>query len=181
MGTPSTRWASPSLSDWIVARTRHYDARYLSSDPRFRHAHITVLAPLRRGECDLAAMARIAASTAAFDFALRDLAVFANGCIHLPPFPDAPFRELTRRAWAAHPTAVPNGAPDPAPHLTVDMIGPAVTLASTRALLDDVIPVVCRARALGSWSGTRRTIAICWSAGKWNPGNCTEAQSASAV
>ena len=93
-------------------------------------------------------MARIAASTAAFDFALRDLAVFANGCIHLPPFPDAPFRELTRRAWAAHPTAVPNGAPDPAPHLTVDMIGPAVTLTSTRALLDDVIPVVCRARAL---------------------------------
>lgn len=138
----------PELEDWIVARTRHYDARYLSSDPRFRHAHITVLAPLRRGECDLAAMARIAASTAAFDFALRDLAVFANGCIHLPPFPDAPFRELTRRAWAAHPTAVPNGAPDPAPHLTVDMIGPAVTLASTRALLDDVIPVVCRARAL---------------------------------
>ena len=28
------------------------------------------------------------------------------------------------------------------------MIGPAVTLTSTRALLDDVIPVVCRARAL---------------------------------
>ena len=138
----------PELEDWIVARTRHYDARYLSSDPRFRHAHITVLAPLQRGEFDLAAMARIAASTAPFDFALRDLAVFANGCIHLPPFPDAPFRELTRRAWAAHPTAVPNGAPDPAPHLTVDMIGPAVTLTSTRALLDDVIPVVCRARAL---------------------------------
>lgn len=138
----------PQLEDWIVARTRHYDARYLSADPRFRHAHITVLAPLRRGELDLRAMARIAASSAPFDFVLRDIAVFSNGCIHLPPSPDAPFRELTRRAWAAHPAAVPNGAPDPAPHLTVDMIGPAVTLASTRALLGDLIPVTCRAQAL---------------------------------
>ena len=43
----------PELEDWIVARTRHYDARYLSSDPRFRHAHITVLAPLQRGEIAL--------------------------------------------------------------------------------------------------------------------------------
>jgi len=138
----------PELEEWIVARTRHYDPRYLSSDPRFRHAHITVLAPLRRSELNLGAIAQIAASTAPFDFALREVAVFPNGIIYLPPSPDAPFRELTRRVWAAHCAVVPNGAPDPAPHLTVDMIGPAVTLGSTRALLGDVMPAACRALAL---------------------------------
>ena len=29
------------LEDWIVTRTRHYDAGFISDDPGFHHAHIT--------------------------------------------------------------------------------------------------------------------------------------------
>ncbi len=90
----------------------------------------------------------IAASTAPFDFALRCIRVFPNGCIHLPPEPDADFRTLTRRVWDAHPDIIPNGAPDPAPHLTLDLASPEVSLTSTRHLLGDAIPVLCRAEAL---------------------------------
>ena len=127
--------AVPELENWIKARTRHYDPRYLSSDPRFSHAHITVLAPLQPDEVDLAAIARIAATIRPFEFALREIGVFPNGCVYLKPEPDEPFRVLTRRAWLAHPMVTPNGAPEPTPHLTLDMLSPAVTVPSTRASL----------------------------------------------
>lgn len=136
----------PELEDWIINRTRFYDPRYISTDPRFRHAHITVLAPLHAW--DTAAIGEVAASTARFDYELTRLDVFPNGCIHLPPDPDAPFRDLTRRVWHAHPGVVPNGAPDPVPHLTLDLAGAVVTVESTRALLGDAIPLSCRAEAL---------------------------------
>jgi len=140
--------AVPELEDWIRARTRHYDPRYLSSDPRFAHAHITVLAPLRPDEVDLAAIARIAATSAPFEFALREIKVFPNGCVYLGPEPEEPFRVLTRRVWQAHPSVTPNGAPEPTPHLTLDMLSPAVTVSSTRASLGDLIPAQARAEAL---------------------------------
>lgn len=140
--------AVPELEDWISARTRHYDPRYLSSDPRFAHAHITVLAPLRPDEVDLAAIARIAATTRPFEFALREIHVFPNGCVYLKPDPDEPFRELTRRAWQAHPAVTPNGAPNPQPHLTLDLLSAAVTVPSTRASLGDLMPAQGRAEAL---------------------------------
>lgn len=140
--------AVPELEDWIKARTRHYDPRYLSSDRRFWHAHITVLAPLRPSEVNLTAIARIAASTPAFEYALREIRVFPNGCIYLKPTPDEPFRAMTRRAWQAHPTVTPNGAPEPSPHLTLDMLGSDVTVASTRASLGGLLPARARAEAL---------------------------------
>lgn len=136
----------PELEDWIVARTRHYDDSFISTDPDFRHAHITILAPLEHW--DERAFAEIAASTPAFDYRLDRVAAFPNGCLHLPPAPDAPFRELTRRAWAAHPGIVPNGAPDPQPHLTVDWLAPQVSIASTQELLGPAVPVDCAAEAL---------------------------------
>lgn len=136
----------PELESWIVARTRHYDPGFVSSDPRFRHAHITVLAPLT--DWDSAAIARIAAGTPGFSFELNRVDVFPDGCLYLPPTPDQQFRELTRQAWAAHPHVKPNGAPSPAPHLTVDRLAPEVTMASTRALLGRNIPVTCHAKAL---------------------------------
>lgn len=134
------------LEAWIVARTRHYDDRYLSRDPRFTHAHITVLAPLL--DWDAAALAEIAASTAPFEYSLAEVDVFPDGFIHLPPRPDKAFRALTRRVWNAHPGVVPNGAPAPVPHLTLDLLAPGVSVASTRGLLGDLIPVTCRAEAL---------------------------------
>lgn len=136
----------PELEAWIIARTRHYDPRYVSVDPSFHHAHITVLAPLSAWRLD--AIAQIAATTRPFDYTLDELDVFPNGCIHLPPEPNAPFRTLTRRVWQAHPGVVPYGAPDPEPHLTLDMLAEDITITSTRVLLADTIPVACRAEAL---------------------------------
>jgi len=138
--------AVPELEDWIVARTRHYDAGFVSGDPRFHHAHITVLAPLR--SWDAKACARLAAATRPFDYRLERIAVFPDGCIHLPPEPDESFHALTAAAWQAHPRVIPNGAPDPDPHLTLDRIGPGVDVGSTRALLGSSIPVTCRAVGL---------------------------------
>lgn len=129
-----------------MARTRHYDASYISADPGFRHAHITVLAPLP--QWDEQAIAEIAATTASFDFRLDEIAVFPDGCVHLPPSPDTEFRRLTRRVWDAHPKIIPNGAPDPAPHLTLDRLSAEVSVASTRALLGATVPVDCHAEAL---------------------------------
>ena len=57
------------------------------------------------------------------------------------PDPDAPLRALTRAMWAAHPEVVPNGAPDPNPHLTLDALSEDVDLVSTRAALGARVPV----------------------------------------
>lgn len=35
----------PELDPWVRARTEHYDPSFVSSDPDFVHAHITVLGP----------------------------------------------------------------------------------------------------------------------------------------
>ena len=35
----------PELEDYITSRTAHYDASFLSTDPAFVHAHITLLGP----------------------------------------------------------------------------------------------------------------------------------------
>ena len=136
----------PPLEPWIVARTRHYDARFVSDDPRFQHAHITILAPLHRW--DEAALTELARSTRPFDFTLNELAVFADGCVYLRPEPEAVFRRLTAAAQAAHPDVVPFGAPTPVPHLTLDRLAADVTLASTRVLLAGMLPARCRAEAL---------------------------------
>lgn len=138
--------AVPQLEEWIVARTRHYDAAFVSCDPRFHHAHITVLAPILAWDAD--ACARLAATTSPFDYRLEKIDVFPDGYIHLCPTPDKPFRALTSAAWRAHARVIPNGAPDPSPHLTLDRVAPGVDVASTRALLGDTIPASCRASGL---------------------------------
>lgn len=136
----------PGLEQWIRERCAHYDRRFLSSDARFNHAHITVLAPLQAW--DATRLASLAAACAPFDFTLADLGVFPNGVVHLRPDPAAPFRRLTQLAWELHPDVVLFGAPDPTPHLTLDALGPDVTLAGTRARLGGLLPVRCRAEAL---------------------------------
>ena len=35
----------PALEAWVRARTAHYDEGFVSTDPRFGHAHITALGP----------------------------------------------------------------------------------------------------------------------------------------
>ncbi len=136
----------PELEDWIIERTRHYEPALVSTDPGFRHAHITVLAPIARW--DMAAIAQIAASTAPFDFTLARTGLTPSGWINLWPEPDAPLRTLTQRAMAAHPDVVPFGDPRPMPHLTLDKTGPGVSLASTTDAIAGLLPLYCQAEAL---------------------------------
>jgi len=139
----------PELEDYVVARTRHYDASFLSADPSFVHAHVTVLAPFvpTASVEELDAVAAIADRTPAFDFELAEVAAFPDGTIHLPPAPDRPFRELTAAVARAFPACPPYGGryPDPVPHLTLDRVAPGISVAAVAADLRTVLPVRCRA------------------------------------
>lgn len=129
----------PGLEPFVRARTAHYDTDYLSADPDFTHAHITVLGPfLPEVDADAAAMvAETVAEVEPFEFRLDRIATFPNGCIHLRPEPDDGFRTLTSRLWAAFPECPPYGGefPDSTPHLTLDLVHAGVTQASTDTLL----------------------------------------------
>lgn len=139
----------PELEPFVRERTEHYDASFLSADPQFVHAHVTVLGPFLPDPtaADLDRVAAIVAEVAAFDFRLERLGEFADGIIHLLPDPDASFRELTRRLVAAFPQCPPYGGafPEPVPHLTLDMRAPGIDRASVRAALGDLVPARCRA------------------------------------
>lgn len=142
----------PQLEPFVRERTAFYDRDFLSSDPSFTHAHVTVLGPFvpSLDEESASMIAAMAADTEPFDFLLERLDTFPDGIIHLRPQPDAPFRELTGRFAEAFPDFPPYGGafPDPTPHLTLDLAGGDVSEASTRALLGDLVPATCRARRL---------------------------------
>jgi hypothetical protein len=138
----------PELEPYVVARTRHYDDSFLSTDPTFVHAHITLLAPWLPDPAadDLARVAKLAAATPPFDFVLSRLDVFAGGTIYLAPEPAAPFASLTAELVAAFPGCPPYaGSFDAVPHLTVDHLLGGVTVEETRAALGDLVPARCRA------------------------------------
>lgn len=129
----------PGLEAFVRARTAHYDRAYLSADPSYTHAHVTVLGPFLPAVDDAATalVAKVVASVEPFAFRLDRLATYPNGCVHLKPEPDEGFRELTRRLWAAFPECPPYAGEHPrsTPHLTLDLVHGEVTEASTRALL----------------------------------------------
>lgn len=134
------------LEDWVVARTRHYDSSFVSADPQFHHAHITVLAPMTRWDTE--AIGALAASMSPFDYELDRVDVFADGTIYLHADPVGRFKEMTARARQAHPNVRPFGGEDPLPHLTLDRVGDAVDLVSTERMLDGLLPVGGHADAL---------------------------------
>jgi hypothetical protein len=141
----------PALEVFVRGRTAHYDAAYVSDDPRFTHAHVTVLGPWRPrlDPADAQVLAEIAADVPPFGFRLGRLDTFPNGIIHLVPEPDTRFRELTRRVHEAFPDCPPYaGEFDPVPHLTLDLRSEQVTEAITRALLGDLVPCDARAERL---------------------------------
>ncbi|GAA5116699.1 hypothetical protein GCM10023339_25970 [Alloalcanivorax gelatiniphagus] len=136
----------PALEEWVRARTAHYDAGFVSRDPRFGHAHITALGPFapRPSPADLDTVARLAAETPRVRVRLADLAQFPSGIIHLVPDPADRLRDLTARLVAAFPAWPPYAGEfgtDVRPHLTVDAASDTVDLASTAALLAGVVPV----------------------------------------
>lgn len=135
----------PALEQWVRARTAHYDTGFVSTDPRFGHAHITALGPFDPDPSDatLATIQALAATTAPIRTRLEALAQFPNGIIHLVPDPAEALSELTARLVTAFPEHRPYGGEfdDVRPHLTVDAASPDVSLATTAELLRGVVPV----------------------------------------
>lgn len=134
-----------ALEEWVRARTAHYDAGFVSTDPRFGHAHITALGPFDPdpSEAALATIADLASVTAPITVGLAVLAQFPNGIIHLRPEPDDRLRDLTATLVAAFPAWPPYAGEfgaDVQPHLTVDAASDHVDLVSTAALLGDTVP-----------------------------------------
>lgn len=142
----------PELEAFVVERTHHYDASFVSADPAFVHAHVTALGPFldEPSDADLALVEQVAGRTPAFDFALDRLGEFADGIIHLLPEPETPFRALTLRLIAAFPQCPPYGGafPEPVPHLTLDQRADGIDQVSVRAALGDAVPARCRADRL---------------------------------
>ncbi|GAA4822727.1 2'-5' RNA ligase family protein [Nocardioides caeni] len=161
----------PVLESFVRDRWTHYEPGWVSADPAFTHAHVTLLAPyLPRPEADdLATLADIATTTPAFAYRLEAVTAFPNGVIHVPPVPASPFAELTRRLVRAFPQCPPyDGAfgdlDDLVPHVTLDHHLGGVTTATVAADVGDVLPVESVAdrlelhwydegdcRALASW------------------------------
>ncbi|MEZ0580406.1 2'-5' RNA ligase family protein [Nocardioides sp. MH1] len=141
----------PELEPYVRARWEHYEPTWVSTDPDFTHAHLTVLAPFLPAptSADLAQVGTIAAAAAPVDFRLTEVREFANGCIHVPPSPAAPFAALTHALWEAFPQCPPyEGLYGVEPHVTLDQRSPQVTVDSTRAALAGVLPATCRADRL---------------------------------
>lgn len=136
------------LDGWVRARTAHYDASFVSADPAFAHAHITLLAPWLADptRADLDVVARIAAETPAFDTVLGRIETFPDGLIHLRADPDGPLRGLTRALSAAFPGCPPYGGEfgDVVPHVTLDRVSDGITPETVAADLAGVLPVRLR-------------------------------------
>ena len=139
----------PALDEVVRRRTAFYDASFVSDDPDFIHAHITLLAPWVQAPTarDLETVAAIAAAASPADVSLTRVAAFPDGgVIHVAPEPDEPFRALTRALVEAFPQCPPyEGAfPDPDPHLTLDHPAGGVTVADVEERLAGVLPVTFR-------------------------------------
>lgn len=153
----------PELEDWVVARTRHYNATFVSEDPRFGHAHITALGPFDPAPTSevLAQIGAIAAATEPIEVTLERVDQFPTGIIHLVPEPVEPFVALTARLvarFAQFPPYAGEFGPAVAPHLTLDAASDEVDVDSTRALLGAAVPVTCRLE----------TLQLAW----WQSGAC---------
>ncbi|UUW88986.1 2'-5' RNA ligase family protein [Pimelobacter simplex] len=139
----------PALEPYVRSRWEHYDPAWVSRDPAFTHAHITVLAPFlpEPTGADLDRVAEVVQTTAAFDFRLAEVATFPDGLVHLVPEPAEPFAELTDRLWRAFPQCPPYAGEYGAvvPHLTLDRVGPGVSVATVERDLAGVLPVTLRA------------------------------------
>ena len=134
-----------ALDEVVRERTAFYDASFLSADPNFAHAHITLLGPWaeRPSAQDLGCVARIAAAVGPFSVKLAEINEFPDGVIYLRPEPDSQLRELTSRLVAAFPQYPPYGGqyPDVVPHLTLDRRSATVTRASVSASVGHLLPL----------------------------------------
>jgi len=138
----------PELEPFVRDRSLHYDASFVSRDPEFTHAHITLLAPwiADPSNDELARLADAIAATEAFGYALDEVHEFPDGTIHLRPDPNQGFIALMKAIGSAFPDLIPyDGAfgsiDDLVPHLTLDRRSDAVDVTTTRARLGRTLPV----------------------------------------
>lgn len=158
----------PALEPLVRARHEHYDADYVSADPTFAHAHVTVLGPwidrAHLSATDLQGVERIARATSSFEVRFTRVETFPNWIIHLVPEPAEPFSALTAALWGAFPSCPPYAGAfgHVAPHVTLDALGPGVTAAVVRSWLEGQLPLRTVAdRIQLSWyeAGGCRTLA----------------------
>jgi 2'-5' RNA ligase len=135
----------PALDEVVRERTAFYDASFLSADPDFAHAHITLLAPWaeRPTAVHVAEVARITKAAKPFDVRLARVGEFPDGVLYLRPEPDGQLRELTSRLVAAFPGFPPYGGRygDVIPHLTLDRRSATVTPATVHASVASLVPL----------------------------------------
>ncbi|WP_300677639.1 2'-5' RNA ligase family protein [Nocardioides sp.] len=135
----------PALDAPVRERTAFYDPSFVSTDPGFVHAHITLLSPwlAEPTAADLDVVAALAARTAPFAAVLDQVEEFVGGVIHLPPAPAGPFQALTAALVEAFPQCPPYAGvfPTPVPHLTLDHPAGGVTLAEVRERMHQHLPV----------------------------------------
>ncbi len=164
---------APPLEHWVRARTAHYDPAYVSSDPRFAHAHLTLLGPFV-APADLTAglrerVAGVLRRRPPFNARLDTVAVFADGTIHLRPDDEEPFRQLTMDLAEAFPDHPPYGGALHAvrPHLTLDRVGPGVDVSRVRSWVAPLLPATVEvAEARLSWYEQGR----CHEVARWSLG-----------
>lgn len=112
------------LDDFVRDRTQRYDDSFLSADPEFVHAHVTLLSPWlsEPTAADLACVGDVLQREPAFVFELVEVRQFANGVVYLAPAPDVAFRRLASALAHAFPQTPPYAGeyPDSVPHLTLD-------------------------------------------------------------
>jgi hypothetical protein len=134
----------PELEPFVRQRTEFYDASFISADPDFVHAHITVLAPFVPSPepTDLDKVTAIMAATTVFDLELAELDQFRDGLIHLRTRPTQPVLDLTARLLAVFPLCSPYQGRfgDVVPHLTLDQSSAMVDLESVRAAISELVP-----------------------------------------
>lgn len=142
----------PALDAYVREQTRRQDPSFLSTDPAFSNAHVTVLGPWLAHPTadDLAVVASIVDDQPAFGLSLTEVREFPDGLLYLTVEPAGPFERLTARVAAAFPATPPYGGrfAHPVPHLTVGHRLTGATVASLTRDLDDLLPVRTRAERL---------------------------------
>lgn len=140
----------PELDDVVRERTARYDASYVSIDPGFTHAHITLLGPWLADPtpADLSAVGDVLAGVPPFDFELAAVREFPDGIVHLVPEPAEVFSRLTSRLWEAFPQTPPYEGRyrDLVPHLTLEHRSTGATISSVTRELGALLPVRARAQ-----------------------------------
>lgn len=135
----------PALDAVVRDRTAFYDDSFVSTDPGFVHAHLTVLSPWvpQPTAADLEIIEAIAREKTPFGLELAEVGEFPDGVIHLVPYPDRELRELTARVAAAFPDYPPYGGAfdHVTPHLTLDRRSCGVTGKTVRETVAHLLPL----------------------------------------